>query len=226
MMRNERGITLLELLVGLGLGGILTAMVIWGFNLRSHTSAALGQKSDVNTEMVLANRFIQRIGRAASLCRKPAAVQSLECQIDFTRPASGAMRWVRFLMVNNGTSNALEYQWDSNNDGAFTATRMITRYSQIAALTVCDNAAMNPATTPGTCDLEPIALSTLFHQYANGTVAPPMGGNGRTSRYFRYRISSAAVAAGISPDGPRVQVAQQGAFYRRNPTPFGVPFQW
>lgn len=225
MKQAPKGISLIELLVGSSLAGV--AMILMGYGLVAiqKSENLAGEKGDVTSQMVFATRLIQKIGRVASQCATPAAGE-LRCFIDFSRPATDQHQWVRFLVTAQAGVNALEYQWDTNNDGVFTNTRTHTRWEQIAAFQVCGDAAMNPATLPGSCDIGPIALSTLYFQYANGTAAPPMAGSGRSDRYFRYRITSVPVKVGTGADSALLPVIQQGAFYRRNPSALGVAYQW
>ena len=111
---------------------------------------------------------------------------------------------MRFIPVQ-GT---LEYQWDTGNDGNFTAITAKERYTSIDQFIVCGDTDM----LAGGCPIEPTAIST-FHS-ANIS--------DKGNRYFRFRVRSAPLAiTGLQP----TQVFYQGAFFGRNQV--GSPvYQW
>ncbi len=214
---NNKGFSLIELVVAGSLGSLLIFSLYSVIHTSSRLSLYQGRLSQTEGDMVFATRLIQKVGRVASQCRVPAGTNSIECLVDFSRPAAGLNQWVRFILVQvPGGPSRLEYQWDDNNNSFFTGFTTRYRWDGIQAFTVCDVPSMNPATLPGTCDIAPIALSNLANQYLTAS--------GKQSRFFRYRVTSAPIQSGNGQMD--VTKVLQGSFYRRNPSPLGVAYQW
>ncbi len=209
-MQNSRGFSLLEILITSVLMALVIGLVTFSFKSLMKTSDSTQNRAAVGANLTMTLRFIQKVGRASQLCRKASVggLDALDCDVDFSRPSDGTLEWIRFVVV--GTN--LEFQKDPNNDGNFTATRTTLQYPGVSEFTVCDDTNFSAST----CDIEPTSISAFHTTY----LLP-----GKANRFFRFRIKSIPIS--IEGQSSLVAVAQQGAFYRRNPTPFApIVFQW
>ena len=214
-MTNKKGFSLLELAIAGSLLGALFFFATMGLVQMQKVDRYFSDRSTMGGDLVTVVRFIMRVGRTAQLCQRNvvAGNDALECNIDFSRPASGNLQWVRFLV----SGGKLQYQFDANNNGAFTSHSTRSTYPGVVSFTVCDDASMNLA-SGGTCAIRPDSLST-FH---TNMLLP-----GKQGRYFRFSIESSEVSAASGMGAATLSF--QGAFYRRNPTPFTNPlvvYQW
>jgi type II secretory pathway component PulJ len=98
-MRKQNGFSLIELVVAGSLSSLLLFSVYSVIHTSSRLSLYQGTLSQAEGDMVFATRLIQKIGRVASQCRRPPGGNSLECLVDFSRPAAGLNQWVRFLLI-------------------------------------------------------------------------------------------------------------------------------
>lgn len=208
---NQKGLSLLETVIAGSVLVLVLGLSLSMFRKARETGAASSQKREVTANVFLAVRAIQRVGRAAQMCRKTVVgggAAALDCLVDFGRPATGNLEWVRFTIAKG----VLAYQKDKKNDGKFTATSDKLTYPDVTGLEICDDTSM----ADGTCPLKPSAISA-FH--TNTIVA------GKENRFFRYALTSIPVS--LSGQKDLVKVVHTGAFYRRNPTPFApAVFQW
>lgn len=195
-----RGMTLIELTIM----GVLTSILIFGaiysFDAIVRSSGKLSSLTTRDSSLLTATKFIERLGKVATNCRKYQVdnKDTLECDVDFNVPATGSMTTVRFIQGTDNGKNVLRYE-KKDSGGAWT---LVLTYPQISSFRVCTGKEMSN----GTCTIEPNKLNVI-------------GAN--SDRVFRYEL----IGEGV---GEAFQRTLRGAFFVRNPTPFGpdIVYQW
>lgn len=188
-----KGFTLIEVLIGGAVAAVVALIAVSFLSSSVRTFQVSQASSDEDTSLVLAQKFIRRIGRVASGCARVMVLgnPSLQCQIDFTSPPTGVLTPVRFLLLGE----TLTYQIQ-------TAPNVWTTRQTFPGMrdfTVCDSNQL----TAGTCAILPASLNL-----AADTTNP---------RYFRYQLrgkESRRLATAVQGH------AYMGAFTARNPSAF------
>ena len=177
-------------------------MGLRGFQSTGSQSKVQGK---LESDTLAALQHIRRVGRVARTCEKKGTAPdfNLECVVDFTVPSNGTLTTVRFIhVVDPRGQHWLEFQKIHPTTGAW---EMNTKYQGISSLILCNDDDMDLPT--GACPLLPLLLSQASTE--NNSVS-------RASRFFRYGLVGTAVGR-----VREIQINYQGAFFVRNPSPFG-----
>lgn len=206
-MKANRGMSLIELVVALGVGGIALLLSISAFRWvtrgqKTFESALQTQASA--TELV---SFIQHLGRAARSCSKVVVSGNpgLQCDVDFGKIATLQINRIRLLFI----TDRVEEQRDTSPDGSFSTFEVAKTFPGVKTFTLCDDTDMR-LSAGGTCPLLPLDLSR--RREATATARP--------NRFFRFGIALADSEQAFR------DVALQGSFFVRNPIAPRVFVQW
>lgn len=163
---NERGFTLTEVSVAALLSGLNLLVLTSGLVFSSKFSSLTSENTNQAENLVVAERFIRRVGRVATACKKEtvATIVALDCDVDKNSPPNGVLTKIRFIVGSHGL---LHQEWDEN----LKTFKDKQKYSGISELIVCDSNDLKA----GTCKI-------------------PGGENElakNSPRYFRYQLKSA-----------------------------------
>jgi len=193
---NERGIGLIELMIGLVLTVLVVGLCQAGFKLYLKADKRTANFADLDQDLLGATQHIRRIGRVARSCVKSGS--ELDCKVDFTFPVTNVETSVRFLHV----PDKRELLFQKEDPAGIWVTQI--RYTNVKEFILCDDADM----AAGTCPITPVKVSAV------NTAVPPriLPEPPRANRFYRYQLK-----------GEKAEASEnyQSAFYVRNPTSFG-----
>ncbi len=199
---NRKGITLIEMILASAVGAaVLLVATSYMTRAGRSTEESMRKRADDFNLLQASNQIVQTARFAGgSGCSRPAA-GTLECFVDRTMPATGALKRVRFAL----RANSLVYE---ERNGAAWVT--MQTYPNVTAFDICTPAEV----AADTCALEPRAMNRAFGSVANATVA-----------YMRFRLRRAPPPG--SPMGDAAAEIQSG-FFARNTAQLapGLAFQF
>ncbi len=197
-LRGNRGITLLQVLVVGTLGVIAAITLARVVSSTSKINAEVTDKISTESSVIEAQKFVRRLGRVAKDCTH---VTTSGESLECNVDFNKPPTGVVTKIRFIMRSGLFAYQWATATPGVW-KTKLT--YTGVKNFTVCDSVQI----TNGTCSIESKAL--------NKFIKTP------SVRYFRYELDQV--------DGSRSEVGPlySGAFYVRNPTPFGngIVYQW
>lgn len=184
---NRKGVTLIEMLLASAIGAAVLLGAATYMTKSARFTEGASRKSADDTTLLQASQLITTTGRVAggSGCTRPGPA-TLECLVDKTVPATGALRRMRFFLA----ANTLLYQ---EHDG--TNWNTVQSYPNVSGFEICTPAEI----VNDTCALEPRAINRAFASVAPASIP-----------YFRFRLTR----AGANPNEGTTEI--QSGFFPRN----------